>query len=116
MAYAVNARNAALDGVAALGAYISMHTANPGATGASEVVGGSYARIQTTFGASANGQKTGSQVTLSIPTGTTITHWGMWTASGGGSFICGGALSASAVYVSPGTYNFTPTLTAASGV
>ena len=115
MAYSTSARNAALDGVGALGTFISMHTADPGTTGASEVSGGTYARVATTFAAAANGQKTGSQVTLNIPASTTITHWGLWSAASAGTFICGGALSSSSTYSSAGTYNFTPTLTAASG-
>lgn len=116
MPHSVTFRNGSLDGGSALGAYISLHTADPGTTGASEVVGGTYARVQTTWGTSTNGAKTGSQVTLNIPASTTITHWGCWTAASAGTYLAGGLLSSASAYTAAGTYNITPTLTAASGV
>lgn len=115
MAYSTTARNACVDATAALGVYISMHTADPGTSGASEVTGGSYARASTTWAGSSSGSKSGSQVALNIPISTTITHWGLWSASTSGTFVCGGLLSAPSTYSSAGIYNFTPTLTATSG-
>jgi hypothetical protein len=87
--------------------YISLHTADPGATGASEVSGGSYARVtvSTTGGWSSptSGGLTDNAGTITFPTATadwgTVTHVGIWDASSAGNFIQGGALSASkAVY------------------
>jgi hypothetical protein len=92
--------------------YISLHTASPGTTGANEVSGGSYARVQTTWGSASGGSSTGSQVTINVPASTTIEYFGIWTAATGGTYIGGGPLPANETYGSAGTYLFTPTLTA----
>ncbi|SRR6266568_2208592 len=92
--------------------FISLHTGNPGATGANEVVGGSYVRVSTTWGAIAAGSVTGSQVTINVPAGTTITSWGLWTLSSGGLYVDGGQLPTNVLYSSAGTYLITVTLTA----
>lgn len=92
--------------------FISLHTADPSTTGANEVTGGTYARVATTWGSVTAGSVTGSAVVVNIPAGTTITHWGLWTASTAGTFYFGGALAASEVYGAAGSYTLTPTLTA----
>jgi hypothetical protein len=78
--------------------YISLHTADPGTTGASEVVGGSYARqlANTSFAAAAGGSKVSNAIIdfLGMPAAT-ITHVGIWDALAGGNFLEGGALAAS---------------------
>lgn len=106
-------KNAAVNAIAGLGVYISAHTADPGTTGTSEVAGGSYARQATTWGAASAGVRAGSQISASIPAGTTITHWGIWSASTAGTFVGGFALSASEVFGSAGTWQHTPTIAAA---
>ena len=88
--------------------YVSLHTADPGLTGASEVASaGGYARVAVTraagsFSAPAtsgsNRQATNSAtITFPAPTGTwgTVTHYGVWDASTGGNFLMGGALDTS---------------------
>lgn len=100
--------DAALAGIT--GASVSLHTADPGTTGASEVTGGTYARVTTTWGSATASSKAGSQVTFNVPASTTITHFGIWSAATGGTFLCGGQLSATEAYGSAGTYLFTPTL------
>lgn len=117
MAFTVAAENAALTGIVNPGGtpsnrHISLHTADPGLTGTSEVTGGSYARVATTWGSVASSSVTGSAVTINVPAGTTITHWGVWSALSAGTFIYGGALPASETFGSNGTYSLTPTLTA----
>lgn len=112
MGYTNTSKNVALDAIGAAASYISFHTADPSTTGANEVIGGTYARVQTTWGAAASASKAGSQITANIPASTTITHWGLWTASSGGTFHYGGTLSASETFGGAGTYLFTPTLTA----
>jgi hypothetical protein len=102
--------NAAANGIATAADRISAHTADPGSTGTSEVAGGSYARQTTTWAVAAGGSRVGSQITASIPAGTTITHWGLW--SSGGTFHGGFALAAPEEFGSAGTWNHTPTLTA----
>lgn len=112
MGYTNTSKNTALDAIGTAASYISYHTADPGSGGASEVAGGSYARVQTTWGAAASASKAGSQITSNIPASTTITYWGLWTAVSGGTFHYGGLLSASEAFGGAGTYLFTPTLTA----
>lgn len=111
MAFTNNAKNAAVDGIAAAATYISLHTADPGTTGTNEVSGGSYARVQTTWAAASGGSRTGSQAVLNVPAGTTIAYWGIWSAASAGNFHYGGTLPASETYGSAGTYGLTPTIT-----
>lgn len=72
--------------------FVSLHTGAPGDSGVNEVVGGAYARQAATFA------NTGSNPTvaantgiLQYPTATgawgTITHFGLWTAASGGTFL-----------------------------
>jgi hypothetical protein len=111
MPYSDAGKNAAVNGIATAGTYISLHTADPGTTGASEVTGGTYARVQTTWATASAGSRAGSQVTLNVPASTTITHWGFWSALTSGTFIYGGTLAANETYGSAGTYQLTPTIT-----
>lgn len=72
-----------------LGSWISVHTADPGTTGANEATGGSpaYARKQTTWsGGAVDGQIAGSQITVDLPAGT-YAWLGIWSAATGGTFI-----------------------------
>ena len=91
--------------------WISLHTASPGTSGANEVAGGSYARAATTWGAASGSSRAGSQVTINVPAGTTITHFGIWSASSGGVYKRGGPLSSQETYGGAGTYVLTPSLT-----
>src|SRR5436190_2118239 len=78
-------REAAALAVTGLGDRISLHTADPGTTGASEASGGSpaYARQTTVWtGGASDGSVAGSQVTIDAAAGT-YTHWGVWTTGGG---------------------------------
>lgn len=85
--------------------YISLHTADPGETGASEVAASNgYAREPVTnnatnWPAAAAGSKAnGTAVTMDTPTGAgwgTVTHFGIWDALSAGNFLFGGALAVS---------------------
>jgi hypothetical protein len=110
--YTTAAKNSALTAVAALGNYISLHTADPSTTGANEVTGGTYARVATTWGGSSGSADAGSQVTINVPAGVTIAFWGIWSAITGGTWVVGEALPANETYGSAGTYLLTPTLSA----
>lgn len=93
--------------------FISLHTGDPGTTGANEATGGSpaYARKSTTWSAGASdGSVSGSQVTFDVPTGT-YTHMGIWSAVSGGTFVGGFALSSSAALGAQGQVLVTPTVT-----
>jgi hypothetical protein len=94
------------------GTYISVHTADPGTTGANEAGGGTpaYARVATTWAAAANSATTGSQVTINLPAGT-YTYAGLWsTASGTTGFVDKVAIS-STTLGAQGTLLITPTFT-----
>lgn len=114
MPLATSGLNDAVNGVAAAATYISAHTGNPSTSGANEVSGGSYARQQTTWGAASNGSRVGSQVHIPIASGTTVTYWGLWTASTGGTFKGAWQLSSSEAFGADGTLDHTPTLTASA--
>jgi len=76
--------------------YVSLHTADPGTTGASEVTGGSYARVAVTWNVASGGSVTNSNVvTINLPSGVTATYFGVWSTGGtsGGQYYVGGALS-----------------------
>lgn len=112
MPYTVTAENAAVTGVKNGATYISLHTADPGATGTSEVTGGTYARVATTWGTVSNSSVTGSAATINVPASTTITHWGLWTAVTAGTFYYGGTLPANETFGAAGTYALTASLSA----
>lgn len=110
MALSTSAKNLMLDALGAVAVYASIHTADPGASGTSEVAGGSpaYARKAITWNAAASGNlDNNANPTFDIPAGTTVTHFGLWSASSGGTYYGGGALSASESFVGQGSYNLT---------
>jgi len=80
--------------------YVSLHTSDPGETGANEVPGtlAGYARkAHSSWTTSASGTLSNDgDITFATITDTvdsaTVTHVGIFTASSGGDFICGGAV------------------------
>lgn len=75
---------------------ISLHTGDPGTTGANESTGGSYAR-QTAGYNTASGGACALAATLNF-TGmpaSTVTHIGIWDSTGTPKFLQGAALAAS---------------------
>lgn len=89
--------------------YASLHTADPGDTGANEVTGGTpaYARKSITFAAAAAGAiDSSSQPVFDVPAATTVTHVGFWDAVTAGNFL-GGADVADEVFGGQGTYTLT---------
>lgn len=85
--------------------YVSLHSADPGLTGASELTGGGYARVAVspatgswsapaTNGANREITNAGA-VTFPTATGDwlTATHFGVWDASTAGNFVRGDALA-----------------------
>lgn len=74
--------------------FVSLHTADPGETGASEVVGGSYARQQADFAAAAGGATSNAAaVEFTGMPAVTVTHVGIWDAVTVGNFLWGGPLT-----------------------
>ena len=110
--YTPASETVAITAISAAAAYISLHTGDGGTTGALELTGGTYVRVLTTWGAVTSGLVNGSSVALNVPSGTTITHWGLWTTLTGGTFHFCGALFIPEVFAASGTYQITPTLSA----
>lgn len=80
MSFTTNGKNQMLDALGVASA--SLHTAFPGATGASEVSGGSYARQTATFGAAAAGVRSlSAAVTFDVPA-VTVSWCGLWATDG----------------------------------
>jgi hypothetical protein len=76
--------------------YVSLHTADPGTTGASEVTGGTYARVAATWNTPSSGSVTNNAaLSINLPASTTVTYFGVWSASTSGTYYIGGALSPS---------------------
>lgn len=111
MAFPVGTKNTAVDAVTALGAYVSLHTGDPGTTGASEAAGGSYARQLTTWGASSSGVATGSEVTHAGLVAASYGFFGLWSAVSAGTFRHGNVLTPSMTLGGTGTLKTTPSVT-----
>lgn len=91
-------------------AYISLHSADPGATGSDELSGGSpaYARKAPTWSSASSGSKAmNGTLTFDIPAGSTVAYFGFWSASTSGTFLGGAALSATESFTGQGTYQLT---------
>ena len=104
--------NVAIDAQTARDAYASVHTASPGTTGASEASGGSpaYVRQPLSFPAATGKSSTAAQVTFDIPAGS-YSHFGMWSASTGGTFRGGNPLSSTETFAGQGQLKLTITVT-----
>lgn len=111
MGWPAGTKNVAVDAITALGNWLSLHTADSGTTGASEATGGTYARQQTTWGASAAGVATGTEVTFAGLIAAAYTHFGVWSASVAGTFRHGNVLTPSMTLGGTGTLKVTPTIT-----
>ena len=91
-------RNSAAPTVATV--YISLHTGDPGSTGASETTYTGYGRVAVASGFSVAASKTtdnDSAITFGEMTAgpATMTHVGIWDAVTSGNFMIGGALTSS---------------------
>ena len=103
------ALNIAANAVSGVAGFVSLHTADPTATGLNEVTGGApaYARQAITWtGAAAGNADSSNQPVFDVPAGTTITHVGFWSASTAGTFY-GSADITDEVFAGQGTYTLT---------
>lgn len=110
MALSNDAKNLMLDELATVAVFASLHTASPGTTGANEVSGGSpaYARQAITWNAAASGNlDNNANPVFDVPASTTVSHFGLWSASTAGTFYGGDVLSASETFSGQGTYTLT---------
>ena len=107
MAGLVNAgKNIMLDALGVQADFASLHTADPGTGGASELSGGSpaYARKALAWAAAATASMSSSgQLVFDVPA-STITHLGYWTAASGGTFLGSRPLDQPQVFATQGTY------------
>jgi len=94
--------------------HISLHTGNPGTTGANEASSAStsnYARVEAAasdWGSAAAGAIANSAA-ITFPEGGNdqeITHFGVWDSASGGAFQRGGALTAPFTYAANVTPEF----------
>lgn len=107
IATAQQRENVAVNGYAAAATHVSLHTADPGTTGANEVSGGGYTRAPITWvPGPTDGQVTGT-ASVTTAAGVSITHVGLWSASSGGTFLD----KASGVATSTGTVAVSLTFT-----
>ena len=84
------------------GAFVSLHTADPGNTGANEVTGGGYTRMAATFAQLSGPNPTvdANSAIITFPAATAdwaagapITHFGVWDAATAGNNRGSGALT-----------------------
>ncbi|AFN37725.1 head protein [Mycobacterium phage MacnCheese] len=99
-----------LASILAQGNVLSLHSADPGTTGASEISGGSYARKTFTWPAGAivagAAVSTAAAQQMNVPGGVAITHYGIY--SSGGIFQYGKALNPGATLNAAGVIDVTP--------
>lgn len=67
--------------------YASLHTADPGTSGASEVTGGTYARKPLTWAAGAVDGVITASATFDVPAGVSVAYAGLTTAATAGTFL-----------------------------
>ena len=79
-AFTNDAKNSMLDSLTVDAC--SLHSADPGATGANEISGGSYTRQAPTFNAASTGARAlNADLTFSVPAGSTVSFVGYWSGT-----------------------------------
>ena len=109
MPYSDTAKNYMLDQLGNVALWASLHTANPGSTGAGEVTGGTpaYARKGLTWNSAAAGSKTLSDTpTFDVPAATTVVAVGIWSAATAGTYY-GYVSVTNETFAAQGTYQIT---------
>lgn len=103
-------KNVMLNQFGTVAVFASLHTADPGLTGANEVAGGSpaYARIAATWNAAAAGDlNLSNQPLFNVPASTTVAYIGLWSAVSAGTFYAGGQLVSSETFTGQGDFTLT---------
>lgn len=101
MAFSVTARNQALDGITV--DRVSLHSGDPGATGANLIAGGG--KVAATFNAAASGERAlNADVAFTgLGASQAVTHFGVWL-NAGDVFKCGAALTGDQAANASGEY------------
>ncbi|ASR85230.1 hypothetical protein I5H06_gp74 [Mycobacterium phage SirPhilip] len=117
MAGAVDAfKLAIVAAIGAQGALISLHSADPGTTGANELTGGAYARKTTVWGAAfivsggadnGKAQITGSTQQFDVPAGVAVAFYSVRRADG--TFLYSKPLTPGVTLNAAGVIDVTPT-------
>jgi hypothetical protein len=90
--------------------WVKLHTADPGAAGATAAAAGDTTRKQATMAAASAGSKamTGTAGPwTNVTTTETLSHISLWTASSAGTFNGSAALTASQAWVNTNTFTLT---------
>lgn len=92
-------------------AFVSLHTADPGDTGTSEITGGGYTRMSAAYtNAGNNPTVAGNNAIITFPQASanwgTVTHFGVWSLATGGVFRGAGALTTAKAVNSGDTARF----------
>ena len=101
-------RNTAATAIA--NTYVKLHTADPGAAGATAAAAGSTTRVVITYAAPSSGSMAMNGTNPSWTNGgtsETISHISVWDASTAGNFLYSAALSASQAWASGNTFTLT---------
>lgn len=103
--------NGWLDGTFATATcYVKLHTADPGAAGATAAAAGSTTRVQATMAAASAGSKAMTSMASTWTNGgtsETISHLSLWTASTAGTFNASVALTTPQAWVSTNVFTLT---------
>jgi len=89
---------------------VKLHTADPGASGATAAAAGDTTRKTVTWGAASAGSKAMTAMSGAWTNGgtsETLTHVSFWDATSAGNFLGSAALSASQAWVSTNTFTLT---------
>jgi len=89
------------------GAFIKLHTADPGVAGATAAAAGDATRKAITYAAASAGSKAMNgtlPVWTNVTTTETISHISSWDASSAGNFLFSAALTASQAWVNTNTF------------
>jgi len=98
------AKHIMLNALGTAATQVSLHTGNPGTTGANEVTGGSpaYTRESITWNTAASANLDSSNAPVfDVPAGTTVSYFGLWNGS---TFLGGVPLSSAETFSAQGTY------------
>lgn len=107
--------------------WVSLHSADPADTGANEISGGSYARVQlnpdpnnatntnwNAVGTSGTAKRMSNKLDIPFATasadwnsGSPIPYWGTWSLVSGGTFYVSGAITGGVVVLNTNTLRFT---------
>ena len=108
---AASVANGWLDGTFATATcWVKLHTADPGAAGATAAAAGDATRKQATMAAAASGSKAASGSVGPWTNGgttETLSHISLWSASSAGTFNLSAALTASQAWVATNTFTLT---------